>query len=146
MSSSAGTSGMNSPTLSRNAPRLTATSSEQLTMAFIKRALTPKATWTHKEEFLDAVYWLRQVVSIILGVILGILLVKGFMGILTFGIISSLIVFFYATNIQNVDAEEYGGILEIIKEGFMTAFATFLVSWVVLYSAFYTPKSSLPSM
>lgn len=44
-----------------------------------------------------------------------------------FGIISSLIVFIYTTNIQNVDPEEYGGIFEIIKEGFMTAFATFLV-------------------
>jgi hypothetical protein len=44
-----------------------------------------------------------------------------------FGVISSLIIFIYATNIQHVDAEEYGGIFEIIKEGFMTAFATFLV-------------------
>ena len=44
-----------------------------------------------------------------------------------FGIISSIIVFIYATNIQKVDPEEYGGISEIIKEGFMTAFATFLV-------------------
>ena len=46
---------------------------------------------------------------------------------LRFGVVSSLIVFIYATNIQNVDPEEYGGIAEIIKEGFMTAFATFLV-------------------
>jgi hypothetical protein len=38
-----------------------------------------------------------------------------------------VIVFIYATNVQNVDPEEYGGIIEIIKEGFMTAFATFLV-------------------
>jgi hypothetical protein len=44
-----------------------------------------------------------------------------------FGLISSLIVFFYATNVQNVDPEEYGGLVEIIKEGFMTGFATFLV-------------------
>ncbi|CAF1212232.1 unnamed protein product [Adineta ricciae] len=144
MSSSPSNTGMNSSASSRNAPKLTATSSEQISIAFIKRALTPKATWTHKEEFLDAVYWLRQVLSIIIGVILGILSVKGFMGILAFGVVSSLIVFIYATNIQNVDPEEYGGIAEIIKEGFMTAFATFLVSWVVLYSTFYTGNSSIP--
>jgi hypothetical protein len=35
-----------------------------------------------KEEFLDAVYWLRQVLSIIIGIALGILSVKGFIGIL----------------------------------------------------------------
>jgi hypothetical protein len=44
-----------------------------------------------------------------------------------FGIISSLVVYIYATSVQNVDPEEYGGIIEIIKEGLMTAFATFLV-------------------
>jgi len=44
-----------------------------------------------------------------------------------FAAISSLIVFVYATSVQNVDPEEYGGMVEIIKEGFMTAFATFLV-------------------
>ncbi|CAF0850787.1 unnamed protein product [Adineta steineri] len=146
MSSSSATSGMNSSTSPRSPTRLTATSSEHVSMAFIKRCLTPKATWTHKEEFLDAVYWLRQVVSIIIGIIVGILSVKGFLGIITFGIISSLIVFIYATNFQNVDPEEYGGIVEIIKEGFMTAFATFLVSWIVLYSAFHAPESSLPTI
>ncbi|CAF3571237.1 unnamed protein product [Rotaria sp. Silwood1] len=146
MSSSTTASGINSSTSSRNTSRLSATSSEQLSMAFIKRALTPKATWTHKEEFLDAVYWLRQVLGIIIGTILGLLSVKGFMGILIFAIISSLIVFIYATNVQNVDPEEYGGIVEIIKEGFMTAFATFLVSWIVLYSAFYIPKSTIPTI
>lgn len=54
-----------------------------------------------------------------------------------FGIISSLIVFIYATNIQNVDPEEYGGIVEIIKEGFMTAFATFLVGRVHCLTEFF---------
>ena len=71
-----------------------------------------------------------------------------------FAAVSSLIVFFYTSNVQNVDPEEYGGMMEIIKEGFMTGFATFLVrdldgrsvllsrcrfvqvSWIVLYSMF----------
>jgi hypothetical protein len=48
MSSSSATSGMNTSASTRNTSRLTATSSEQLTVAFIKRALTPKAIWTHK--------------------------------------------------------------------------------------------------
>jgi hypothetical protein len=48
MSSSSATSGINTSTSSRNTSRLTATSSDQLTLEFIKRALTPKAIWTHK--------------------------------------------------------------------------------------------------
>ena len=29
---------------------------------------------------------------------------------------------------QQIDEEEFGGVWEILKEGFMTSFATFLVS------------------
>ena len=73
-----------------------------------------------------------------------------------FAAVSSLIIFFYTSNVQNVDPEEYGGMMEIIKEGFMTGFATFLVrdldgrsvqvSWIVLYSMFQSPQSSLPTI
>lgn len=34
-----------------------------------------------------------------------------------------------------MDDEAYGGIYEIIKEGFMTNFASFLVTWIIIYSA-----------
>jgi len=34
-----------------------------------------------QEEFLDAVYWLRQVLSVIIGILLGLLAVKGIFGI-----------------------------------------------------------------
>jgi hypothetical protein len=37
-------------------------------------------------------------------------------------------VYLYFTSFQKVDEEEYGGMTEILKEGLMTSFATFLVS------------------
>lgn len=39
-------------------------------------------TFLLKDEFLDAIYWIRQVIGAILGVIWGILALKGFSGIL----------------------------------------------------------------
>ena len=49
MSSSATAAGGSSASAaSRNTSRLTATSSDHLSMAFIRRAMTPKAVWTHK--------------------------------------------------------------------------------------------------
>lgn len=48
MSSSTAASGNSASMLSRNTSKLSATSSEGISIAFIKRALTPKATWTHK--------------------------------------------------------------------------------------------------
>lgn len=34
-----------------------------------------------KDEFLDVIYWLRQIIAVILGVIWGVTPLKGFLGI-----------------------------------------------------------------
>jgi len=44
-----------------------------------------------------------------------------------FFVINSLIVYLYYNTFQQVDEEEFGGVGEILKEGLMTSFATFLV-------------------
>jgi len=36
-------------------------------------------------------------------------------------------VYIYCTSFQSIDEEEYGGVWELTKEGFMTSFAGFLV-------------------
>ena len=41
-----------------------------------------------------------------------------------------MIIYLYTTSFQNVDDEEYGGMGEILKEGMMSSFATFMVSLV----------------
>jgi hypothetical protein len=48
---------------------------------------------------------------------------------------NAAIIYAYYTAFQSVDDEEYGGAWEMAKEGFMTCFAGFLVSWVTVYSA-----------
>ena len=39
-----------------------------------------------------------------------------------------LIIFLYYTSYQSVDEEDYGGHVELAKEGLLTSFALFLVS------------------
>jgi hypothetical protein len=39
----------------------------------------------------------------------------------------------YAITFQKIDEEEYGGIWEVLKEGLMTSFSTFLVRQNPLY-------------
>ena len=41
------------------------------------------------------------------------------------------------TGYQNTDEELIGGFWEVAKEGFGAAFATFMVSWIALYSALH---------
>ncbi|KAI4471150.1 protein c20orf24 rab5-interacting protein [Holotrichia oblita] len=101
------------------------------------RAFTSNSDWPDKEEFLDVVYWMRQFIGIFIGILWGLIPLKGFLGLSLFMLINAAIVYFYCVNFQNVNEEEYGGTWELTKEGFMTSFAGFLVTWVIIYSGLY---------
>lgn len=45
-----------------------------------------------------------------------------------FVIVNAGITYLYFSSFQQIDEEEFGGIWELTKEGFMTSFAGFLVS------------------
>ena len=45
-----------------------------------------------------------------------------------------LIVYIYFNTFQRVDEEEYGGITEILKEGLMTSFSSFMVSIIFMHA------------
>ncbi|CAG9763285.1 unnamed protein product [Ceutorhynchus assimilis] len=108
------------------------------------RAITANSEWPDKDEFLDVIYWSRQVLGIILGIIWGIFPLKGFLGLALFFIINAGILYFYFSNFQCVDEEEYGGPWELTKEGFMTSFAGFLVTWIIIYTGLhYEPDDTL---
>ncbi|XP_060521034.1 GEL complex subunit OPTI [Cylas formicarius] len=101
------------------------------------RALTSNSEWPDKEEFLDVIYWARQVIGIILGIVWGLIPLKGFLGLVLFVTLNAAIIYVYFSSFQNVDEEDYGGAWELTKEGFMTSFAGFLVTWIIIYSGLY---------
>ena len=61
---------------------------------------------------------------------------KGFFGIALFIAVNSLLVFLYSTYFNDETEDE---MMEFVKEGFMTAFASFMVSWILTYSAVSHP-------
>ncbi|KAA0185309.1 hypothetical protein HAZT_HAZT000386 [Hyalella azteca] len=101
------------------------------------KAFTSNSHWPDKDDFLDVIYWGRQILGLIMGIIWGIFPIKGFLGLLLFCLVSAAAVYLYAFNFQNVDEDEYGGAWEIIKEGFVTSFAGFLVMWIIIYSGLH---------
>ncbi|XP_026884067.2 uncharacterized protein RAB5IF isoform X1 [Electrophorus electricus] len=101
------------------------------------KALSGKSVWHEKDEFLDVVYWFRQIIAVVLGVIWGVAPLKGFLGIAIFCIINAGVLYVYFSSFQQVDEEEYGGMWELTKEGFMTSFALFLVVWIIFYTALH---------
>ncbi|XP_055623959.1 GEL complex subunit OPTI [Toxorhynchites rutilus septentrionalis] len=110
------------------------------------RAITPHSEWIEKDDFLDVIYWSRQIVGIFIGIVMGIIPLKGFIAIALFVMINCGIVYLYCTNFQMIDEEAFGGIWEIIKEGFMTSFACFLVTWIVLYTGIHFDDLSMEKL
>ncbi|KAM4738300.1 GEL complex subunit OPTI [Anableps anableps] len=101
------------------------------------KAFCSNAVWEEKDEFLDVIYWLRQIIAVILGVIWGVAPLKGFLGIAIFCVINAGVLYVYFSSFQQIDEEEYGGTWELTKEGFMTSFALFLVVWIIFYTALH---------
>ena len=60
--------------MSRNTPLNSVSSSTNISNipSVWTRAVTAKSSWPEKEEFLDVIYWIRQVLGVILGLIWGL--------------------------------------------------------------------------
>lgn len=101
------------------------------------RAIKSQSEWPDKEEFLDVIYWIRQALGIIVGVLWGLIPLKGYLALLLFVLVNAGVIYVYFSSFQTVDEEEYGGAWELTKEGFMTSFAGFLVTWIIVYSGLH---------
>ena len=69
-------------------------------MATINKVFTPNSDWPEKEEFLDVIYWSRQIIGLVLGLLWGLLPLKGFIGIFLFAALSAGIVYVWFTAVQ----------------------------------------------
>ncbi|OWF45074.1 Uncharacterized protein C20orf24 [Mizuhopecten yessoensis] len=78
------------------------------------------------DEFLDVIYWMRQIIGMVLGLIWGLFPLKGIIALVIFFAINCGVIYIYYGIFQKVDDEEYGGPTEILKEGLMTSFSTFV--------------------
>ncbi|XP_050532000.1 respirasome Complex Assembly Factor 1 [Daktulosphaira vitifoliae] len=102
-----------------------------------KKATTKNSEWPDKDEFLDVIYWARQIIGILAGVLWGLLPLKGLFGLGIFVVLNAAIVYTYFTNFQQIDEEEFGGAWELTKEGFVTSLAGFLVMWIIVYTGMH---------
>ena len=92
-----------------------------------KKALDPSTTWPDKDEFLDVIFWGRQIISVILGLIFGLTQFQGALALVAFCVLNCGAVVVFVNRFKSIDDEDYGGVMEIAKEGFMTAFSSFMV-------------------
>ncbi|KAF8725635.1 hypothetical protein HU200_020177 [Digitaria exilis] len=99
----------------------------------LARYLDPEASWD-KDQLLDAVHWIRQVVGLICGLLWGAVPLVGAVWIALFMAISTGIIYWYYAYVLKVDEEEYGGHGALLQEGLFASFTLFLLSWTLVYS------------
>jgi hypothetical protein len=97
------------------------------------RALDPTTQWD-KAELHEVVYWVRQVLAVVCGLLWGFIPLTGYVGNLTYLGLSGLALFvFFAKYHRTVDPEWYW---PLTQEGYLPAYALFLVVWIVAFNTF----------
>jgi hypothetical protein len=87
-----------------------------------------------KQNFYDILYWLRQLIGLIIGICFGAANIQGFQAFLAYILISSAIIYIYYSKYQyHIDEEELGR-FELLSSGFMPGAALFLLAWIIFYS------------
>merc|ERR1712060_400880 len=113
--------------------------------SLLSLALTKQARdyeWD-SETFLDIVYYHHHILAIIFGLTWGFLGLTGAGAMVSYLTISAIIVSQYVGTFQDQDFEDFGGLIAVLKDGFMNRFATFLVCWILVYSNLHGSQYNL---
>jgi len=96
--------------------------------------MTSEGTKNDEDMILDQVTWYRWFLSLLMGPIWGLLGLKGLFAIALYG--CSIALFALAVvNKHGTDAlEKVGGSSLVIKEGGLSAFAAFTVTWIITFT------------
>ncbi|XP_006653964.1 respirasome Complex Assembly Factor 1 [Oryza brachyantha] len=99
----------------------------------LARYFDPEASWD-KDQLLDAVHWIRQVLGLACGLLWGAVPLVGAVWIALFVAISTGLVYWYYAYLLKIDEEEFGGHGALLQEGMFASFTLFLLSWTLVYS------------
>ncbi|GJN16594.1 hypothetical protein PR202_gb03597 [Eleusine coracana subsp. coracana] len=99
----------------------------------LAKYLDPDAS-LDKDQLLDAVHWIRQVLGLVCGLLWGTIPLAGAVWIALFLTISTGIVYWYYTFLLKIDEEDFGGHAALLQEGLFASFTLFLLSWTLVYS------------
>ncbi|KAI8466076.1 MAG: hypothetical protein J3K34DRAFT_524834 [Monoraphidium minutum] len=106
--------------------------------ALAKLAEGADAEW-EKDEALDVIYWLRQVVGALAGLAWGYLQMPGLFGFLGFLAINVGTFMFLSKNVMGLDDDEWeNASQELMSEGLPYSMSAFMVTWVLAYTTFHT--------
>ncbi|CAL8471514.1 g11056 [Coccomyxa elongata] len=107
--------------------------SEARIILLCRKAINSKPTPWDKEDLLDFLYWMRQIIAILAGVAWGLVPLTGLYALLGFMALMIGAPFVWYQS-QRIDEEEFGGHGNLASEGSAPALALFLLVWIVVYT------------
>jgi hypothetical protein len=107
-------------------------SKETLFWPSVKKCLVQDSQPTI-DEFSNFSLLFKQAIGLVIGVVIAILGIKGWMGFGIFFIFNAVLSLVYAKNYLGIDEEDIEN-FKIITEGLMTGFVVFLLTWILTYT------------
>ena len=103
--------------------------------AIFKKGLTYNGQWDKDSffEYNDVVYWLRQIIGLLVGLVCGALPLTGAAGFATFAIAIVALPYFFYTNYSRINIEDFGP-TTMLSEGLSQSFGVFVLTWIIVYS------------
>jgi len=82
---------------------------------------------------MDILFYIKEVIGVIVGIIIAISGLQGIIALLTYAVIGSLLAYLYVFKFLGLD-EDVVETKDVLKEHFMNGFFPFLLTWIVLYN------------
>lgn len=90
-----------------------------------------------RQDIIEIIYWFRQFLSILIGILWGMVRLEGLIGILLYFVVSVFTLHSYK-NLLKV-SDELFDIIDAFKEGFIPGFGLFMIAWIASYSLTHYP-------
>eukprot|EP00744_Colponema_vietnamica_P007824 GILI01011218.1.p1 GENE.GILI01011218.1~~GILI01011218.1.p1 ORF type:complete len:114 (-),score=32.26 GILI01011218.1:190-531(-) len=90
-----------------------------------------------KDDLLDELYWTKQILCVLCGLLWGFVPLTGTTGHVAFGAVLFFVMNIYMNKLLEVDPEDFGGQFELITDGMQPGYFGFLMSWIISYSVFH---------
>ena len=95
------------------------------------RSLLTENPEIEKSDLLELLHWVKQIIALAFGLLMGVLKFQGFYVIIGFVIVLSFSSMMYTWNI--IKTEEFET-FDLVKESFMVSFMLFLLCWTLSFT------------
>ncbi|KAJ1980200.1 hypothetical protein H4R33_005541 [Dimargaris cristalligena] len=101
-----------------------------------EKAFRSDVEWS-KTELKDVLFWLLSGLSLVSGLICGVLGLTGYVGFISYFVTSFSAMSYYIGTFLQLDADDFGGKAELLQDAYTAGLGVFLTGWICMYTLFH---------